>query len=114
MDCLKINSEIIKYKDKTIDINKLEKKENFKAIRIHQILLSFIKKEIKDKKKNINIFFSSCIEQKEESNISLSKKNLSNNNDHNSGETFVNSDNEESLESEDSSSSMSCEEEISL
>ena len=51
MDCLEINSEIIKFKDKTIDINKLEKKENFKAIRIHQILLSFIKKEIKDKKK---------------------------------------------------------------
>ena len=109
-----MNSELIKYKDKPIDINKLKKKENFKAIQIHQILLSFIKKEIIEKKKKINISFSSCIEQKEESNISLSKKNLSNNNDHNSGETFVNSDNEESLESEDSSSSMSCEEEISL
>ena len=114
MDCLIMNSEIIKNKDKSIDINKLEKKENFKAIRINKILLSFLKKEIKEKKKNLNLFFSSCVEQKEESNKSPSKKNLSNNYDYNSGETFVKTGNEESLENDDSSSDKSCEEEINL
>ena len=114
MDCLMMNSEKMENKDKSNGINKLDKKENLKAIRIHQILLSFIKKEIKEKKQNLNLFFSSCIEQKEESNKSINKKKLSNKYDHNSCETFVNTDNEESFENEDNSSDMSCEEEISL
>ena len=107
-----MNSEIITHKKKPKNINKLEKKESLKAIRIHQLLLSFIKKEIKEKKKNINIFFSSYIGKEKESNKKLSR--IPNNYDHNSGETFENSDFEESLSNEDSSSDMSCEEELSL
>ena len=103
------NSEIMKYKNKS---NELEEKENTKAIRIHQLLLSLIKNEIKEKNKNLTLFFSSKIESKKENNILPSKKNISNNSDHNSGETDENSDFEESFSNEDNSSDMSCEEEI--
>ena len=110
MNSLMMNSEIITYKRKPNYINKLEKKEILKAIRIYQLLLSFVKNEIKEKEKNENLFFSSSVEQKKESN----KTNISNNYDHKSGETYENSDFEESSTNEDSSSEMSCEEEINL
>ena len=71
--------------------------------------MSFIKREIKEKKKNSNISFSSRIEPKESN-----KTDISNNYDHKSGETYENSDFEESSVNEDSSSDMSCEEEITL
>ena len=61
MDCLIMNSEIIKNKDKSIDINKLEKKRKFQSNPNKQNITIFYKKRNKRKEKEFKfILFFMC------------------------------------------------------